>query len=262
MEHSSNPAGRLYLFFSFVLTKELTAASNADNLLRLVQDYTRGSGGEFVHQPIGGAPYLYEAVAALWRLPDQASDQITQLAEPVLPKSVLMRPLPRAKKLLNEFEHLTSHKSKIKDGISEDFLNDLEVTSHLLGKSPILQLSDEMALESIQQLTAEIRVLLLESDLSAEYKDLVETYINGIAWASTNVRLYGTKGLVAERDRMVGMLLRRGDIVSAMQEDQKLSERIWELLNKIAVVVSITTVPLSIAADTAGLLAIATGQPQ
>lgn len=186
--HASNPAGRLWLYFS-----EMSSKTKNQSVSTHAAAYFGTSGIS--------ARYL-ASMANLVQLPDDVESMVAQITTPI-PASKLLRPLAAVRNYFSN-DPLGSNAAQWMSSIIDvGVLSDLETTSHMLNAyvTPITEI-DSDTLEQIRSLAAEILDLAnrdenLDPDTRAEFI----RYAHRITEAADLYKVAGPQGLVDELDR-------------------------------------------------------------
>lgn len=138
--HASNPAGRLWLYFTALRERPANQAVN------------KGA-REYFGAPAGYTEHYLTAIAALMRLPDEVEAMVNQLDRSPIPASKLLRPLAPAREVLRTDPLGSQQVSWVTSQIDSGVLSDLETTSHMLS-TYVARMSDiaDDTLASIRKL--------------------------------------------------------------------------------------------------------------
>lgn len=186
--HASNPAGRLWLYFS-----EMSGKPGNESVNNHAAAYFGAHGIN--------ARYM-SSMAGLMQLPDDVESMVAQITTPI-PASKLLRPLDAIRQYFRGDPLGTNPVKWMSGQIHVGVLSDLETTSHMLNAyvTPASEI-DEDTLEQIRSLAAEILDLAMNDDeLDPDARAEFIRYAHRIAEAADLYTVTGPQGLVDELDR-------------------------------------------------------------
>ena len=188
-DHASNPAGRLWLYFSAMVDKP--PAEGVNNY----------ASAYFATKAIS-ARYM-TAMAALMQLPDDVEAAVAEIERPPIPPTKLLRPLGKVREYFAGDPLGTNPVSWMAKYIDLGVLSDLESTSHILNAfvAKVGEISED-TLEQVRSLAAEIIDLAnADAELDAEARAAFLRYAHRITEAADLYKVRGPQGLVDELDR-------------------------------------------------------------
>lgn len=187
--HASNPAGRLWSYFS-----EMTSKPANEGLNNYAAAYFQTNGIS--------ARYM-NSMAGLMQLPDEVESMVAQIETPPIPAAKLVRPLGKVREYFHGDLLGTNPISWMSSYVDIGVLNDLETTSHILNSYVVR--SNEIAedtLEQIKSLAGDIIDLATADEgLDSDARAAFIRYAHRIAEAADLYRVSGPQGLVDELDR-------------------------------------------------------------
>lgn len=187
--HASNPAGRLWLYFTEMGTKKANAGVN-------------GFAATYFGTHGISARYM-TSMAGLMQLPDEVESMVAQMENPPIPASKLLRPLDPVRQYFQGDPLGTNPVSWMSGQINVGVLSDLETTSHIL-HSFVTRSTEipEKTLERIRSLATDILGLAMEDEgLDPDARAAFVRYAHRIFEAAALYKVHGAQGLVDELDR-------------------------------------------------------------
>lgn len=186
--HAANPAGRLWLYFSEMSTKQVN------------------KGVHFFAAPYFGTEGIDQkyvaAMARLMELPDHVEAAVAAIERPPLPVAKLLRPLDSVRTVFHSDPLATNNVAWLKEHVDGAALSELETTSHILnGVAQKGEIPTE-TLDKIRSLAARIIELATDDDgLDDEAKRAFIRYAHRISEAADLYKVSGAQPILDELDR-------------------------------------------------------------
>ncbi|MCY1718445.1 hypothetical protein OVA26_16035 [Microbacterium sp. SL62] len=216
--HASNPAGRLFSYFS-----EMRTMPSNQGLNNYASAY---------FQTKGISPRYMSSMAGLMQLPDEVEAMVAQIEAPPMPVEKLLRPLQKVREYFHGDPLGTNPVSFMTNYVDMGVLNDLETTSHILNSFVVKkkEISEE-TLEQIRSLASEIIDLATaDESLDADARAAFVRYAHRIAEAADLYKVSGPQALVDELDRFHQ---------SARRMKTQPGAKLWEVTKRLTAVVVI-----------------------
>ncbi|MDQ0645669.1 hypothetical protein [Microbacterium murale] len=228
--HASNPAGRLWLYFS-----EMSLKQQNQPVSNYAAAYFGSKGRD--------AKYML-AMGRLMQLPDEVAAMVARLEQPPIPVSKLIRPLDAVRGVFDGDPLATNPVSWMRSVIDGGVLSDLETTSHILS-SYATNVSDirEDTLSQIKALAEEVIEMALNDDaLDPEARAAIIRHAHRIIVAVDLYKVSGPEGLVDELDRFYSEVRRVRPTPSL-----PLRAKLGKLLGVIVIATELFSAPVSVA---------------
>ena len=170
-------------------------------------------------------PVLFDRLAAVMALPEQARQELRALGET---DELYMEPLASAD---NAFAglHLTSSNGTFTPLVTDRMLYGLLVCSKVLHDHRPKPLPDADTLDRLLHEAEELVRDVLDADIDEELRTLLVDHLQSMIGAMQTYRIRGREALEAAVDRAVGNLVRRPDLHPAVQKSS-LGTRFSKLL--------------------------------
>lgn len=228
MEHASNPAGRLWQFTAHTLN----AGQRSD--LRSTWSTYLDTNNDVAY---------YRAMAEVLALPGQIKDEVAKLSDPVLPASVLTRPLDSIQKVIADDIAGRNIVQWFTQQINLAHLNDLEACSHVLERDRADAVVTKNTLDEIRSLAQDIvDSVLSSSDLDDDTRETLLRYAYRLIEACALYRVRGAQALRDELDRFVASAVRE-------KVKERVPSALWTKINTVSATVLMAVQLLTAPAD-------------
>lgn len=186
--HASNPAGRLWLYFT-----EMAKQPSNEGVSNHAATYFGAHGFD--------ARYM-RAMADLMQLPDEAAAMIPQILNSPIPAETLQRPLEAVRNYFRSDPLGTNPVNWMSQQVGGVVLSELNITSHMLNtvaQSPVIP---EGVIEQIRVLASEIIDLAMADEgLDPDARAAFIQHAHRISEAADLYKVTGPQRLVDELDR-------------------------------------------------------------
>jgi len=235
--HHFNPAGRLFEFMTVTWHSQNTQSIGA-------------TWAGYLEVDLNDRSKLYAALSQVLLLPDKARSDIEALANPILPKSQLLRPFDQVDLALEYVGSLTTQTASVKEKFHQGTLSDLETASAFLNgralSSDRLEDPEQIddTLQTIRRLANEIMEDASTAGLAPDVARLLVEYAAAIVRAVDFYRIAGPEGIAAEFERMLGgVLWRPSAYVEVREKSPSTLSKIAEVSKNVIALGALATFP-------------------
>lgn len=188
--HLGNPAGRLFLFLDWTVH------------YREPQSSLRHAWSEYLGVDEGNTSAYLSRMVSVLRLTDEIDEAVGRLVRPVVPSTLLLRPVAPVRE---NVAASVMGSNPVSWGVSvfdAGVRNDLEMCSHVLAGASLLRPLDDDQLATIRSLVEDVIAIASEDGgLDAEAREAVLRYAHDLLRALDLHRVQGSQALVDELDR-------------------------------------------------------------
>jgi hypothetical protein len=180
------------------------------------------------------------------QLPQQISLQIKLIDDAAIDPDFVMRWREPVEKVLAESIFTMDPIESVIKQCNEGVLGSLEHCSFVLHQFRPEPLARQDELSGIRQLINELdHELKIAKDISADVRAFLRAHVRAMSQALDDFAVMGSGGLQDEFDKMVGALVRRKDILIQVEaadssEERSVWTKVWELLARVATVLSLS----------------------
>jgi|SRR5690625_1351338 len=224
MTKIDNPAGRLLS----ILEEGMRLKNNLS---------VQGAWAKLLAVDSQNTSLLLQRIGGVISLPNQIRMKI-QLVENV-DHDVLTEGLPSIESTLSSI-NLNSKWSDIKRGLSDKSLYSLKVCSSTLSSHVPDKTIDNETLENIRSSNKDLIQEIFNSRINTELKDYLLKHLNAIEDAIQQYVIYGSENIKLALERAYGSILTESH-VSKRSLEEPVGKKVWSFLNRIAVIITLTT---------------------
>lgn len=233
-EHLANPAGRLWLAFSYLRHVGQNSTPQHPVAVRPAVEAFFGI------TPDNDADY-FAVVAGLMQLPISARSQIQSLEKLPVRRNILLRPYPAIEAAIPRVVSRRQGLHDVLAGVDSGVMNDLEAGSSILLEHARSKPLQKEALADIRTLADQvIRAIAEANDLPRDLRETLRAHASAIVVAVDTYRVHGTDQIIAEMDTVTGVLVRNAPRVPGF-----LTHPVVEKITKLSQVITSLTIIIS-----------------
>ncbi|WP_400995628.1 hypothetical protein [Agromyces sp. GXQ0307] len=253
--HWRNPAGRLYLWFDYALAINPNARDRFETR-HVFRKFLEGHIERRDDDEISiSSPKFYDAVAELLRLPDEMHLQVVTMSNAPIPKDTLLEALPRVRECLDLFGAKPSKPLSEFTRYDQATTKSLNIASHILNNSaPYQPPIPETQLEGVRD-AAEglVAMIAQDSQLDDELRRVLYHHAKAVLDAVDLYQVSGIEAVLAEFDKLIGVLQRRPDLRRKVKESA-VAEKVAGLLMALNIVAGLGNAAVAVEAGASSVV--------